>query len=144
MADFCTVIVDVRFLPGMSSTSVREDIEKVLDELKRDDPDFEYEIEMPPAPKYRVNTVVMEPFDLPRDEYILDTVLRQYRTVAGREPDGVGTVLPGSYTGTIPVTCGRPGSPAFFTGPAAAANRTPLPTNTPVLAICSRWRKSWP
>ena len=117
VADFCTVIVDVRFLPGMSSTSVREDIEKVLDELKRDDPDFEYEIEMPPAPKYRVNTVVMEPFDLPRDEYILDTVLRQYRTVAGREPDGVGTVLPGSYTGDDTCHLWKAGVPCLLYGP---------------------------
>ena len=30
---------------------------------------------MPPDPKYRVFTVVMEPFDLPKDEYILDCVL---------------------------------------------------------------------
>ena len=84
VSDFCTVIVDVRFLPGMTSASVRADIERALERIKQDDPDFEYEIEMPPHPKHRVFTVVMEPFDLPKDQYILDTVLRQFRTVTGQ------------------------------------------------------------
>ena len=51
VSDFCTVIVDVRFLPGMTSASVKADIERALDEVKRGDPDFQYEIEMPPRPE---------------------------------------------------------------------------------------------
>ena len=54
VSDFCTVIVDVRFLPGMTSASVKADIENALDRIKQDDPDFQYEIEMPPHPKHRV------------------------------------------------------------------------------------------
>ena len=110
------MLVDVRFLPGMTSASVKADIENALDQIKADDPDFQYEIEMPPDPKHRVSTVVMEPFDLPKDQYILDAVLRQYRTVTGREPDGVGTVLPGSYTGEryLPSVAGRRPLPAVW------------------------------
>ena len=78
VSDFCTVIVDVRFLPGMTATSVKQDIEGALDQVKQEDPDFRYEIEMPPHPRHKVCTVIMEPFDLPKDEYILDSVLRQY------------------------------------------------------------------
>ena len=59
----------------MTSASVKADIENALDQIKADDPDFQYEIEMPPDPKHRVSTVVMEPFDLPKDQYILDAVL---------------------------------------------------------------------
>ena len=106
------MLVDVRFLPGMTSASVKADIENALDQIKADDPDFQYEIEMPPDPKHRVFTVVMEPFDLPKDEYILDAVLRQYRTVTGREPDAWERVLPGSSPATIPAICGGPASPA--------------------------------
>ena len=127
VSDFCTVIVDVRFLPGMTSASVKADIERALDEVKRDDPDFQYEIEMPPDPKYRVFTVVMEPFDLPKNEYILETVLRQYRTVTGKEPDGVGTVLPGSYTGDDTCHLWAAGVPCLLYGPGGGSESATIP-----------------
>ena len=101
----------------MTSASVKADIERALDAVKADDTDFQYEIEMPPDPKHRVFTVVMEPFDLPKDEYILDCVLRQYRTVTGGEPDGVGTVLPGSYTGDDTCHLWAAGVPCLLYGP---------------------------
>ena len=127
VSDFCTVIVDVRYLPGMTSTSVKEDIQRALDEVAQDDPDFQYEIEMPPHPKHKVFTVVMEPFDLPKDEYILDTVLRQYRTVTGGEPDGVGTVLPGSYTGDDTCHLWKAGVPCLLYGPGGGSESDTIP-----------------
>lgn len=127
VSDFCTALVDVRFLPGMSSASVKADIESALDAIKRDDPDFEYEIEMPPDPKHRVFTRVMEPFDLPKDEYILESVLRHYRTVAGREPDGVGTVLPSSYTGDDTTHLWRAGVPCLLYGPGGGSESDTVP-----------------
>ena len=127
VSDFCTVIVDVRFLPGMTSASVKADIERALDEVKRDDADFQYEIEMPPDPKYRVFTVVMEPFDLPKNEYILETVLRQFRTVTGKEPDGVGTVLPGSYTGDDTCHLWAAGVPCLLYGPGGGSESAAIP-----------------
>ena len=127
VSDFCTVIVDVRYLPGMTSTSVKEDIQRALDQVAQDDPDFRYEIEMPPDPKHKVFTVVMEPFDLPKDEYILDTVLRQYRTVTGGEPDGVGAVLPGSYTGDDTCHLWRAGIPCLLYGPGGGSESDTIP-----------------
>ena len=127
VSDFCTVIVDVRYLPGMTSASVKEDIQRALDEVGRDDSDFRFEIEMPPDPKHKVFTVVMEPFDLPKDEYILDTVLRQYRTVTGGEPDGVGTVLPGSYTGDDTCHLWKAGVPCLLYGPGGGSESDTIP-----------------
>ena len=127
VSDFCTVIVDVRFLPGMTSASVKADIENALDRIKQDDPDFQYEIEMPPHPKHRVFTVVMEPFDLPKDEYILETVLRQFRTVTGKDPDEVGTVLPGSYTGDDTCHLWRAGVPCLLYGPGGGSESESIP-----------------
>ena len=127
VSDFCTVIVDVRFLPGMSSTSVREDIEAALDRLKVEDPDFRYEIEMPPHPRHKVFTLVMEPFDLPRDEYILDAVTRHYRTVTGRDPDNVGTVLPMSYTGDDTCHLWNAGVPCVLYGPGGVSESADIP-----------------
>ena len=125
--DFCTVIVDVRFLPGMTSESVKEDIQHALEQVKREDPDFQYEIELPLSPTYKVFTVVMEPFDLPRDEYILETVLRQYRTVTGREPDAVGAVLPGSYAGDDTCHLWKAGVPCLLYGPGGGQESEAVP-----------------
>ena len=127
VSDFCTVLVDARFLPGMTTASVKEDIERALDGIRAEDPDFQYEIEMPPPPKYRVNTEVMEPFDLPKDEYILETVLRQYRTVTSREPDGVGTVLPGSYSGDDTCHLWGAGVPCLLYGPGGGSESDTIP-----------------
>ncbi len=127
VSDFCTVLVDVRFLPGMTSASVKADIENALNQIKAQDPDFQYEIEMPPDPKHRVFTVVMEPFDLPKDEYILDAVLRQYRAVTGREPDGVGAVLPGSYTGDDTCHLWQAGVPCLLYGPGGGSQSPTIP-----------------
>ena len=38
VSDFCTVIVDVRYLPGMSSQSVKADIQRTLDEIAEQRP----------------------------------------------------------------------------------------------------------
>ncbi len=127
VSDFCTVIVDVRFLPGMTTASVKEETEKALDGIKTGDPDFQYEIEMPPPAKYKVFTEVMEPFDLPKDEYILETVLRQYHAVTGREPDAVGTVLPGSYSGDDTCHLWGAGVPCLLYGPGGGSESSTIP-----------------
>ena len=127
VCDFCTVLVDVRFLPGMTSESVKRDIQRTLDRIKEADPSFQYEIQMPPPPEYKVFTVVMEPFDLPRDAYILETVLRQYRTVTGRDPDAVGTVLLYSYTGDDTCHPWKAGVPCLLYGPGGRSESATIP-----------------
>ncbi len=127
VSDFCTVIVDVRYLPGMTSSSVKADITAALDALKEEDPDFTYEIEMPPPPKHKVFSMVMEPFDLPRDEYILQCLLRQYRTITGREPQAVGTVLPYSYTGDDTCHLWKAGVPCVLYGPGGGSESATIP-----------------
>ena len=127
VSDFCTVIVDVRYLPGMTSQSVKADIARALDAIAADDPDFRYEIEMPPDPKHKVFRVVMEPFDLPRDEYILQSVLRHYRTVTGGEPEGLGAVLPYSYTGDDTCHLWQAGVPCLLFGPGGGSESDTIP-----------------
>ncbi len=127
VSDFCTVIVDVRYLPGMTSQSVKADIQRALDEVTTTDPDFRYEIEMPPDPKHKVFRVVMEPFDLPRDEYILQSVLRHYRTVTGGEPEGLGAVLPYSYTGDDTCHLWQAGVPCLLFGPGGGSESDTIP-----------------
>jgi acetylornithine deacetylase len=127
VSDFCTAFVDVRFLPGMTAEGIVEDISRALDLLRDDDPDFQYSIEMPADPKYKINTVVFPPFDLPEGEYILESVLEQFRTVTGREPDGVGTVLPGSYTGDDTAHLWNAGVPGVLFGPGGGSESSTVP-----------------
>ena len=127
VSDFCTVIVDVRYLPGMTSESVKADIARALDKVAADDPDFRYEIEMPPDPRHKVFRVVMEPFDLPRDEYILQSVLRHYRAVTGGEPEGLGAVLPYSYTGDDTCHLWQAGVPCLLFGPGGGSESDTIP-----------------
>ena len=127
VSDFCTVIVDVRYLPGMTSQSVKADIARALDEIAATDPDFRYEIEMPPDPKHKVFRVVMEPFDLPRDEHILQSILRHYRTVTGGEPEGLGAVLPYSYTGDDTCHLWQAGVPCLLFGPGGGSESDTIP-----------------
>ena len=111
----------------MTSGSVKEDIERALDRIKQDDPDFRYEIEMPPPAEHKVFRVVMEPFDLPRDEYIVGAVTRHFRTVTGREPDAVGTVLPGAYSGDDTCHLWKAGVPCVLYGPGGASESDTIP-----------------
>ena len=144
VSDFCTVLVDVRFLPGMTSASVKADIENSLDRVKAEDPDFEYEIEMPPDPKHRVFTVVMEPFDLPKDEYILDCVLRQYRVLDGRQnPTACERCCLAPTLATTLATCGGPECRACYTAREAGRSRNPSPTSSAVSVTWSRWPRCW-
>jgi acetylornithine deacetylase len=125
--DVCTILVDVRFLPGMSSESVKADIVRALEALKAEDPAFQYEIELPPPASYKVNTVIMEPFELPPGAYILETILRQYRRVTGKDPDGIGAVLPGAYTGNDTCHLWRAGVPCLLYGPGGGSESATVP-----------------
>ena len=127
VSDFCSVLVDVRFLPGMTSESVVADIEGVLNRIKADDPDFVYETEMPAPPVFKANQVIMEPFDLPRDEYIISVVARQFQAVTGREPDVIGTVLPNAYTGNDTCHLWKAGVPCVLHGPAGGQESADIP-----------------
>jgi acetylornithine deacetylase len=115
--DYCTVLVDVRFLPSQTSQTVLEDIHSALDALKADDPDFEYEIEMPPPPRFKALQVIMEPTDVPLDEYIVQSVIRSYKEVTGKDPKTVGTILPLSYGGDDTCHLWRAGIPCLLYGP---------------------------
>jgi acetylornithine deacetylase len=125
--DFCTVLVDVRFLPGMTSEGVKADIVRALEALKAEDPELRYEVEMPPSPRYKVNTLIMEPFELPPDAYILQSLLRQYRYVTGQEPAGVGAVLPGAYTGNDTCHLWRAGVECLVYGPGGGVESASVP-----------------
>ena len=51
VSDFCTVIVDVRYLPGMTSQSVKADIQRALDAIAAADPELPLRNRNAPRPE---------------------------------------------------------------------------------------------
>ena len=123
VCDFVTLICDVRFNHSQTAESVEADIRRTLDEVAAEDPEFEYEVEMPAPPRYQVAYVVMEPFELPPGEYVLDAVVRAYRTVTGAEPAlAGGAQIPASYAGNDTCHLMKAGIPGVLYGPLGASD----------------------
>ncbi|MFQ5873007.1 MAG: M20 family metallopeptidase [Dehalococcoidia bacterium] len=116
-SDFCTSLWDVRILPGQTSKSVQEDVRRTLEALKAKDSDLHYDIEIPIPAKYRAMRVVMEPVDIPKDEYIVQSVARNFREVTGRPPKTIGALLPRSYAGNDTCHLWGAGIPCVLYGP---------------------------
>lgn len=124
-ADYCTVLVDARFPPGQTAATVEEDLRAALDEIAAADPDFRYEIANPLPASYGALTVTMEPTDVPLEESVVQSVLRNYRVVVGRDPVDVGTSLPMSYAGNDTAHLWRAGIPCVLFGPSGGWDETP-------------------
>jgi len=100
--DFCTLIFEVRTVPGQTVQVIEADMRQALDRVKREDPDFQYEIEPPPAAyrePWRGNKWPMPALDLPVDHELVSVVRRHHQTVTGQDVPGIGFYDPGSYAG---------------------------------------------
>ena len=121
--DLCTIIVDVHFVPGQTIDSIVADIRHVLDPLTKEDPSLRYEIEIPPpdTPDFFKGRrrLVMDPLDVPTDEYIVQAVARNHTKVTGRPPNLIGAVLPNSYSANDTCHLWNAGIPCLIYGPRA-------------------------
>ncbi len=91
--DFCTMGCDIRTVPSMTAEGVVNDFRKVLDPIKEEDPEFEYEIELPPdtyRDPWNTTLLVRPPCDTPVDEPIVELVRKNHVEVRGEEPEGIG------------------------------------------------------
>ncbi|MCH8086506.1 MAG: sugar nucleotide-binding protein, partial [Chloroflexi bacterium] len=125
--DFCTIILEVRGLPGQDWDQTREDIEVALRRLRSQDTELRYEIEMPPAtygPHWHSMKVPGHGIDVPTDHDFPQTVRRHHIEVLGAEPANVGFQNPGSYAWTDAGHFTRGGSLAIIYGPTANLVRT--------------------
>src|SRR2546426_6512597 len=72
VADVCTILVDVHFVPGQTVDGIVADVRRALDPLAARDPDLRYEIEIPPPGGFKGRRrLVMDPFDIPVDAPIV-------------------------------------------------------------------------
>jgi len=122
--DLCTTIVDVHFIPGMTKESIVADIRRTLDRLKAKDPDLKYEIEIPPPDFFKGRRrLVMDPLDVPTDEYIVQAVARAHRQVTGRPPNVIGASLPMSYSANDTCHLWNAGIPCLLYGPGVGRDK---------------------
>jgi len=124
LPDLCTIIVDVRFLPGMLP---HRDIEKVLERIKSEDPEFEYEMQVPSdEPEILgipwTNRITFPPQDLSADELIVKVHAENYKYLTGKEAL-VGAIPvdhpshPLAYAGDDDAHLTKAGIPSFVCGP---------------------------
>ncbi len=118
--DICTIMVDVHFVPGQTVESIVSDLRRALDPLMLEDPELKYEIEIPPPESFKGRRrLVMDPLDVPRDEYIVQAVARSHELITGEPPSVVGAVLPSSYSANDTCHLWNAGIPCLIYGPGA-------------------------
>ncbi len=81
MPDFCTIDVDVRFIPGQTPESVEKDVRALLDSIRAKDPEFQYELER--NQHFALNGVMPVYWESP-DAYVVQTLGDSFKEVAGR------------------------------------------------------------
>ena len=130
VSDFCTIIVDVHFVHSQTVESIVADIRRALAPLVAQDPELKYEIEIPVPRGFKSSRhLVMEPFDVPRDEYIVQAVARHHQRVAGSPPRTIGAVLPLSYSGDDTCHLWKAGIPCLIYGPGGGWDGEQEPDN---------------
>jgi acetylornithine deacetylase len=93
-ADLCTAFIAVSTVPGMTPETIRADLEQTLNQLRRQDPDFEYALVHPIERKFKTWILDHPPMDMPVDEAIVQTLVASYKRITGQAPRSVG--LPAS------------------------------------------------
>ncbi|MFC1938341.1 M20 family metallopeptidase [Chloroflexota bacterium] len=133
LPDYCTIIVDVRFLPGMHPD---EDIAKVLEKIKLEDPEFEYEMKVTPddpalpGMPWRNCRLTMPFHDLSIDEHIVKVCIQNYKYITGEEP-AVGVppedhiAHPHIYAGDDAAHLTKAGIPSLTFGPGGGWDAEP-------------------
>ena len=120
LADRCTIKFSVRYSPGQTPDSVLDDIRALLGQLHAEDPDLIAEVKLNQGGQ----RLFMEPFEVPRDADIVQTVVRAHREIVGAEPR-VGDVAPYKFYGTDAAHLARAGMIGLVYGPGGKYNTMP-------------------
>jgi acetylornithine deacetylase len=94
------------------------DLRRDLDPLQTETPGLNYEIEIPPPESFKGRRrLVMSPFDMPIDTYIVQAVARNHEVVTGEPPHAVGAIFPFAYTANDTCHLWDAGIPCLLYGP---------------------------
>ena len=82
--DTTTLMFDLRIIPGMTEGSVREDLQRLLDGIAAEDPDFHAELIVPQSPGQP--NMPAQPAT-PTEAPVVQSVIGAHRLVTGAEPN---------------------------------------------------------
>ena len=117
VSDFCTAYVNVRFNTSQSGETILADFRRILDVLKVDDPEFQYEIEFPPELSRGLGRLAKAAVDVPLTEPVVQMVKHHLKALSGRDPKYFGVRLPQSYAGNDTTHLWQAGIPCCLYGP---------------------------
>jgi len=115
--DFCTIIVDFRYPPGLTIESINEKFVEMLEEIGREDPEFRYEFDYPVNPRFRVGGTPMPPMGISPNAEVVQLLKESHRQVTGSYPKRIGAVPPYSYCGNDTAHLERAGVECCLYGP---------------------------
>jgi acetylornithine deacetylase len=121
VSDVCTILTDTRINDSQSAETVKKDLISLLDQLVEEDPDLDYELQLPPLP-FGADKVVHPPHKVSKNEYIVQSVKKFQEKVTGKTAlvgAQTNTTFPICYAGDDDAFFTELGIPAFCYGPAA-------------------------
>ncbi|MFQ5997914.1 MAG: M20 family metallopeptidase [Candidatus Bathyarchaeia archaeon] len=89
--DLCKITVDRRIIPTESTEQVIKEVTQTLEELKRDDPDFQYEVKYGPAYYPTEGTGVYDAAEISQKSRIFEIISSNQKEVTGYSAKPWGT-----------------------------------------------------
>jgi succinyl-diaminopimelate desuccinylase len=83
----CTATIDIRFLPGQTPETIMEELHRLAERIKKNDPDF--------CISFEVDMIQSPPMDLKEDSELYQLVRRKMKAVLNRELKVCGVCAPG-------------------------------------------------
>lgn len=136
--DVCTIIVDLRYPPGLTIGEINSRVVEMLEGLKAEDPEFDYEFEYPVNPRFRVGGTVMPPMGVSPDAEVVRLLKESHRDVTGSYPKRIGAVPPYSYCGNDTAHLERAGIECCLYGPRGYLEEVEKHVRIDEMVTCSK------
>jgi len=137
-SDFCTIIVDLRYPEGVEAHEIDQRVIAMLNRIQERDPDFRFEYEHPPHPRFKVGGTDMPPMNLPASIDIVKILRRNLIEITGEDIDNVGAVTPFSYCGNDTAHLQRAGIECCLFGPRGYPEDVEKHVRIDEMLICSK------
>lgn len=136
--DFCTIIIDFRYPPGLTIEKINSKFIEMLEGIKKKDPEFKYEFEYPVNPRFRVGGTPMPPMGVSPNAEIVQILKECHKQVTGSYPKRIGAVPPYSYCGNDTAHLERAGIECCLYGPRGYPDEVEKHVRIDEMITCSR------
>jgi len=138
LADFCTIIVDMRYPEGITPDEIDHKIIQMLEKIKEQDNEFQYEYEHPPNPRFHIGGTDMPPMNIDSDIELIKIIKNNYKFISKQEIKNTGVVLPYSYCGNDTAHLQRAGIDCCLYGPRGYSDDVEKHVRIDEMITCSR------